>query len=185
MNITPRDIINASCCSPKVLERLKPYLPEYGRLIDEMLKYQDDDRPLPKNNVFYTALNLKQAHFTKLIKQFYDDATNLIQNQSLLGEGEIETELHFTKQFANFRFKYRFLSLPRIGDEIDFYFVKPLLMGLTYYYVDSVTFNLEASAEINVNCRFGSYNPYEFFKRYKEKHEDYDAWSKKEFRKYK
>lgn len=154
MNIQPRDIINASCCSPTVLKRLKPHLPEYEQLIDEFLKHQDEDLPSPKNNKIYSALDLKPVHFTKLVKQFYKDAINLIQQKPILGDGNVETSLNLKNQWASFNFKYKFTALPRVGDELDFYFIKPMLKGFTFYHVDSVLFNMEASAEIIIYCKF-------------------------------
>ena len=161
-NYRTKEILWSLCGLPKFLPQLD--LSENEKLIlDEVLKYADDDERMPSGKELYTKLGLKNTVFTKTVQNLYKRVLKMIAEKPLLGEGNVVVEFCIPNPNEFLTFYYKLPFAPRVGDEFNFYFLKAashLSFG-NCFYVDSIEVFLSEKCEVRAYCKNGIFNAHE------------------------
>ncbi|MDP1728010.1 MAG: hypothetical protein Q8M15_14590 [Bacteroidota bacterium] len=138
-----REYLVALSSFPKYLKLLhsndKPYKGLLDWLIDKrIIKYESYER-LPSIKELSKTLNLDASRVTKYLKIIYYEIHELNENEPRLfcKEGQILCDLRFFYLGAYASFSVGFDVLPRVDEQIDFYFIKPRI-GSRCFHVDKI-----------------------------------------------
>ena len=158
----------------------------YEELIEDLVGYDihDEDAYFPETNKeIYSKLDIKPNVYKKWLKMLYVDLQDLLKNDK-----PIVYELNGYNCFitargrdkSHFYFWCRLPIVPRVGDGMDFLFLKSIL-GTTHFYVDYVTHECtDEQQSVIIGLEAGYYNAYSKMKEAEEKHKDFYGWFKRQ-----
>jgi len=125
---------------------------EYDVIITEILKdnyYSEDDKKYPSMKELQSKLNLEYSKLKKLIRELYDDISELIwEDTNAVNLSKVEYEFYIECHGEHAIFRGFLPVCPRLGESLTFHFFKPKTRGMDYYYVTGVKHELTDEKQI-------------------------------------
>ena len=140
--ISMQDIIFAIPSMPKLAATLLNKGKDYDALLIEILKtdYFSEDRHFPTPKELQQKLNLSYGRFRKQINLLYEDFMKSISSPDtalVLGDKLCEIYVHYFH--LETAFYARLSVLPKVGEQMELPFIRPLFRGHDLFHVQSVT----------------------------------------------
>lgn len=167
---TKRAIIDILIIKEQVIRAFKDD-PRYKPFLDLIFAkdyLNENDLKLPTMKEISETLNIKYPQLSKLIKELY---YKLFDDEDLdfvfeFGKVEVIFFLHYFENYAQVKCD-KLTYLPKVGDQIDFSFVKSKV-GTGMFYVDMIEHTFEGETQrIYITLRPGYYNSYLHYRRQK------------------
>jgi len=165
-NASTRDYLITLAYFPNFTKLINPVNKPYEKLLHWLLEKEvflkDENLSLPTMKELTQELNISSAKISKYLKMIYDDILELNINEPHLfkKEGQIQCGLSF-----KYRGLYQFFSIgmdtmPRIGEHVDFLFIK-IKLGFSGFYVNKVYHDLsDTGHSITFSLIFDTPNKY-------------------------
>jgi hypothetical protein len=183
--------MNRETLSSKDIMLAIPYLPDvatgllgkgkpYDALLLEILKYNplnEEDQHFPSNKELQTILKLTSTKLRTQLENLYEDFIGSINTKNTaLYTGELLVEFYIRGYFKSVSFFARVKQLPRVGDQLEFPFLRPYFQNDAFY-VQEVYHNFENDEQrFTVWVKQGFFNLYEHLELSRAKSEGRYDW---------
>lgn len=168
-----KDYLIALAYYPNLVKLLdtsnKPYKELVNWLLEKEKSVLKDEPSIPTIKDLSATLGIENTKVTKYLKLIYDDIFDLNSNHPLLfkKEGQILCNLSFNYFEQYCTFSIGMGAVPRIGEHLEFFFIKAKL-GCSGYYIHKVYHDIECTGQ-NVMISFSAEAPNNYFNLLKEK----------------
>ncbi len=127
----------------------KPYQPLHAWLIENEKKLLSGNFRLPTIGELSKQTNIPSAKIPKYLKSLYHDVheSNLSEPHKFISDGQKNCHCSFEYVRRLASFNLGFDILPREGEILNFYFIKPLCGG-THFYVKNIYHEIENGEQI-------------------------------------